>query len=200
VILLPIWDRRGVVGVLQRAEQAEVTYPEQGETRSERLPIGYHHDRRELGLGQGDRAWERACDAIRRWEAHRSSGFVITPAGVAIEAGATVVASRPVGPIILAIPCRIIYRTDEPNEFGFAYGTLPGHPERGEEAFHVRRGPDGSVTAQIVAFSRPDDLLTRIAAPVARRIQAVATSRYLAGIERYVRAGAEYWTGPGSLA
>jgi uncharacterized protein (UPF0548 family) len=143
-----------------------------------------------LDLGNGDTAWERGCDAIRQWEAHRSAGFSITPAGAAIEAGATLVASRPVGPVILAIPCRIVYRTDEPNQFGFAYGTLPGHPERGEEAFHVRRGPDDSVAAQIVAFSRPDDLPTRIAAPLARRIQSMATSRYLAGIERYVKAGA----------
>jgi uncharacterized protein (UPF0548 family) len=55
---------------------------------------------------------------------------------------------------ILAIPCRIVYCSDEPNRFGFAYGTLLGHPERGEEAFHVVRGPDDSVTAHIVAFSR----------------------------------------------
>jgi uncharacterized protein (UPF0548 family) len=190
VILLPIWDRRGLEGVLQRAETAEVTYPEQGETRSERLPSGYRHDRREIELGYGDAAWECARDAIRQWEAHRFAAFAVTPAGAAIEAGVTVVASRPVGLVILAIPCRIVYRTDEPNQFGFGYGTLPGHPERGEEAFHVLRGRDGSVTAQIVAFSRPDDWPTRIAAPVARRIQTLATSRYLAGIDRYVKAGA----------
>jgi uncharacterized protein (UPF0548 family) len=51
VILLAIWDRRGVERVLQRAEKAEVTYPEQGETRSEKLPSGHRHDRREIDLG-----------------------------------------------------------------------------------------------------------------------------------------------------
>jgi uncharacterized protein (UPF0548 family) len=190
VILVPTWDRRGVEEVLHRAEKAEVTYPEQGETRSDRLPGGYRHDRRQIELGHGDAAWARAREAIRQWEAHRSAGFAITPAGAAIEAGVTVVASRPVGIVILAIPCRIVYRTDEPNRFGFAYGTLPGHPERGEEAFHVLRRPDDSVSAQIVAFSRPDDWPTRIGAPVARRIQSMATSRYLTGIERYVKVGA----------
>lgn len=190
MILVPTWDRRGVEEVLQRAEKAEVTYPERGETRSERLPSGYHHDRREIQVGYGDAAWQRSRDAIRQWEAHRFAGFAVTPARAGIEAGVTVVASRPVGPVILAIPCRIVYSTDEPNRFGFAYGTLPGHPERGEEAFHVMRGPDDSVTAQIVAFSRPDDWPTRVAAPVARRIQSMATSRYLTGIERYVKTGA----------
>ncbi len=72
-----------------------------------------------------------------------------------LQPGVTVVATRLIGPMVLAIPCRIVYCTDEPNRFGFAYGTLPGHPERGEEAFHVLRGPENSMTGQIVAFSRP---------------------------------------------
>jgi uncharacterized protein (UPF0548 family) len=190
VILLPVWNRRGVEGVLDRAEAAAVTYPEQGETRSEQLPAGYQHDRHELGLGHGEGAWERAREAIRRWEAHRSAGFTITPTTAAIEPGTTIVASRSLGPVILAIPCRIVYRTHEPNRFGFAYGTLPGHPERGEEAFHVVRQSDSSVTAQIVAFSRPADIPTRLAAPIARRVQAMATKQYLEGIASYVRAGA----------
>lgn len=190
VILLPTWNRRGVEGVLERAERAEVTYPEQGETRSDELPDGYQHDRRELRLGHGDAAWERARKAIQRWEAHIFAGFSVTPTMARLEPGVTVIVSRVLGPMILAIPCRIVYCTDEPNRFGFAYGTLPGHPERGEEAFHVLRGSENSVTAQIVAFSRPDDMPTRLAGPVARRVQSIATSRYLKGIKTYVSTGA----------
>ena len=189
MILLPAWTRRGVEGVLERAERANVTYPEQGETRSEELPAGYEHDRRELTLGQGDGAWERAREAIQRWEAQRSAGFAITPTNASIEPGVTIVASRSFGILTLAIPCRIVYRTEEQDRFGFAYGTLPGHPERGEEAFHVIRRSDNSVVAQIIAFSRPADIPTRLAAPVARRVQRGAASRYLKGIESYVQAG-----------
>lgn len=190
MILFPTWSRRGVEGVLERAERAEVTYTEQCQTRSDELPDGYQHDRRELHVGQGDAAWGRAREAIRRWEAHRFAGFSVTPTMAALEPGVTVIASRVIGPMILAIPCRIVYCTDEPNRFGFAYGTLPGHPERGEEAFHVLRGHENSVTAQIVAFSRPDDRPTRLAAPIARRVQSMATSRYLKGIQTYVATGA----------
>jgi uncharacterized protein (UPF0548 family) len=35
------------------------------------------------------------------------------------------------GPI--RVPCRVVYVLDEPERRGFAYGTLPGHPESGEE-------------------------------------------------------------------
>lgn len=190
MILLPTWNRRGLEAALRRAESAEFTYTEQGETRADELASGYQHDRRQLDLGHGERVWERAQEAIRRWEAHRFAGFTVTPTMAKLEPGTTVIASRVIGPVILAIPCRIVYCTDETERFGFAYGTLPGHPERGEEAFHVLRGPEKSVTAQIVAFSRPDDLPTRLAAPVARRVQSMATSRYLKGIETYVNASA----------
>ncbi len=73
-----------------------------------------------------------------------------------------------------------------PSRFGFAYGTLPGHPESGEEAFHVVLETDGTVTAEMVAFSRPADLPTLAVAPLGQQIQKSATRRYLEGIKRYV--------------
>jgi uncharacterized protein (UPF0548 family) len=45
-------------------------------------------------------------------------------------------------------PCRVIYVVDQADQFGFAYGTLPGHPETGEVAFMVARTvPRGSIFA-----------------------------------------------------
>jgi hypothetical protein len=35
---------------------------------------------------------------------------------------------------------------------GLAYGTLPGHPERGEESFVIELLDDGQVRVHIVAF------------------------------------------------
>lgn len=76
------------------------------------------------------------------------------------------------------IPARVVYVVDEPDRRGFAYGTLPGHPERGEEAFVVERTADGSVWLVIRAFSRPANLFVWIAAPIARLLQAIYTGRY----------------------
>ncbi|MGN6324645.1 DUF1990 family protein [Pseudolysinimonas sp.] len=77
-----------------------------------------------------------------------------------------------------AIPARVVYVVDEPGRRGFAYGTLPGHPERGEEAFIVERLADDSVWLVIRAFSRPAGLLVWLGAPVARLLQAIYTARY----------------------
>jgi len=107
---------------------------------------------------------------------HRRSGLVVAVEGPAAE-GRTVVLGLGVG-LKLLIPCRVVYVVDEPTRRGFAYGTLPDHPEQGEEAFVVTQDDDGSVWFEIKAFSRPGALLVRWAGPVGRAIQSLATTRY----------------------
>ena len=78
----------------------------------------------------------------------------------------------------LAIPCRVIYVIDEPNRKGFAYGTLPGHPECGEESFIVDHTDDGSVWLTIRSFSRPSSWQWWLAYPLLLLAQALFTRRY----------------------
>jgi uncharacterized protein (UPF0548 family) len=75
---------------------------------------------------------------------------------------------------------------DSPGQWGFAYGTLPGHPEQGEESFVVTMAPDQSVRFTIASVSRPGDPLVRLAGPLARGIQFLATKGYLRALRRYV--------------
>jgi uncharacterized protein (UPF0548 family) len=76
------------------------------------------------------------------------------------------------------IPARVVYVIDEPDRKGFAYGTLPGHPERGEESFVVERRADESVWLTIRAFSRPANRFFWAAYPALRLLQALFTERY----------------------
>jgi uncharacterized protein (UPF0548 family) len=76
------------------------------------------------------------------------------------------------------IPARVVYVIDEPDRKGFAYGTLPGHPERGEEAFVVERRADDSVWLVIRAFSRPSNAFFWVTYPALRMMQAIFTARY----------------------
>jgi uncharacterized protein (UPF0548 family) len=59
----------------------------------------------------------------------------------------------------------------EVRRFGFAYGTLPDHIERGEERFLIERQPDDSVWYDILAFSQPRHPLVRAGFLYARRLQ-----------------------------
>jgi uncharacterized protein (UPF0548 family) len=81
------------------------------------------------------------------------------------------------------VTCRVVAIVDEPDRFGFAYGTLSVHPERGEEAFVVTRA-DGSLRFDVIAVSAHANLLTRLMAPIADRLQASASGRYLRAMEQ----------------
>lgn len=152
------------------------------------LPSGYHHVRATRALGQGDQAWARACDGVRTWQMHRGQGFRVVPARPPIAPGTEVAVDAPLaGPVHVIATCRIVATADEPDRFGFAYGTLPIHPASGEEAFVVERAATGEVTATIVAFSRPRHPLMRLGGPIARWQQRRATEGYLAALERHVR-------------
>jgi uncharacterized protein (UPF0548 family) len=83
----------------------------------------------------------------------------------------------------------VVWTVDESDRFGFGYGTLPGHPECGEEAFVVNRHHDGRITFDITAVSKPRHPLVRLGAPVARIMQMRATRNYLAGMQRWMSGG-----------
>ena len=56
--------------------------------------------------------------------------------------------------------------------FGFGYGTLPGHAERGEERFSVEwYREDGCVYYDVFAFSCPKHPLAWFGYPFARALQ-----------------------------
>lgn len=155
-----------------------LTYPEVGATAGE-LPTGYHHVRRSALLGQGTKDFTRAAEALMTWEMHRKAGLSVEAATRPVELGGDVRLTWSVGPARVAIPCRVVRVVDEANIRGFAYGTLPGHPEQGEESFMVRLDHAGAVTLEIVAFSRPGRWWSRLGAPVARAVQRRVTDRYL---------------------
>jgi uncharacterized protein (UPF0548 family) len=92
-----------------------------------------------------------------------------------IRAGAVVAVVARIFGVWWLNACRIVYEVNEDGpirRFGFAYGTLPGRAERGEERFVVEwdRGT-GDVWYDVLAFSRPNILLARIAHPLTRRTQ-----------------------------
>jgi len=169
---------------LERCASASVTYDEVGATRNETLPDGYAHDSYRVDLGLD--AFERGVDGLRAWQAHVGAGVAVWPADAAIIVGTDVVVTAKVGPAYALAPCRIVYVVDEPDRFGFGYGTLPGHPERGEEAFMIERGEDDHTTFSIVAFSKPAALLARLGKPVARSVQRRTTRAYLDALHNFV--------------
>ena len=158
------------------AAQADLdfSYPEVGATRAE-LPQGYFVDHNRVQLGLGKECFDRAVAAIRRWKQFDLGWVEAVPADTPIALNAAVgVLARHFGFWSLNV-CRIVYLIDEHGpieKFGFAYGTLASHVERGEERFQIEwHRDDDSVWYDILAFSRPNQYLIKLGQPIARTLQ-----------------------------
>ena len=165
----------------------QLTYTDVGASLAGLQPQGFRHDRYEILLGRGTDTFQRAVGGLRSWKAHAAPGVRVFPHEEVIAAGVTVVVTLGTRFLALAAPCRIVGVVDEQAQWGFAYGTLPGHPEEGEEAFVVAISPDETVHFEIVAFSWPADPLARLSGPFGRGIQKGGTNGYLWALRRFVR-------------
>jgi uncharacterized protein (UPF0548 family) len=179
-------DRDELRKYLASRLDAPLSYPEVGASLGQR-PDGYHHDTDVLTLGTGAAAFVRAVQGLREWQAHRGAHVIVFPADAPLAVGTTVALALPLIAVHALAACRIVAVIEEPDRFGFAYGTVEGHPEQGEEAFVIERDAD-SVRFRVSAFSRPADSLARVGAPVTRIIQRRVTRAYLTGLRAFVQA------------
>ena len=166
-------------------DQAEVlaresfTYEPVGATRGSTYPPEFHHLSMQAEIGCGEEAFAHATETLLTWRMHAGAGLRVAASSERVREGAVVRCG--LGP--LRIPCRVIWVLDEPDARGFGYGTLPGHPESGEESFVVSREGD-AVRLTVMAYSRPAVLLTRLAGPAGRWGQQLMIRRYAAALRR----------------
>lgn len=152
----------------------DLTYVEVGATAREPLPAGYHHLRETRSLGVVD--LDEVSEILFSWRVQERAGVRRVAGPDRVAPGVDVTFRS----LMQTIPCRVVEVIDEPDRRGFAYGTLPGHPETGEERFMAERDPaTGVVTATITAFSKPATWVTKLGGPVARLVQRLMTKRYL---------------------
>ncbi len=175
---------RALPAELRRAAPAALTYPDVGATAGD-LPTGYQHLRHRLLLGHGSAVLDRAEVALLQWEAQSGAGLIVEADGP-VEPDRTVVLGLG-RPLSLVIPCRVVWTLHTERRRGFAYGTLPGHPESGEECFLLDHGANDEVWLTIAAFTRPGDALVRAFGPVGPTIQRFYVRRYATAIRRSVR-------------
>lgn len=182
------------------AEQASLpyTYAAVGATAGT-PPTGFVVDRTRIELGAGEGVFLAAKSALQHWGQFQLGWVCAWSPDTPIEAGRVVaIMGRAVGCWWLNA-CRIIYTIDGNKDrkvaglgdaagaaaatskaansnpttsYGFAYGTLPGHVECGEERFLIEWNHETDrVDYDILAFSKPNHPLTRLGYPFVRRSQ-----------------------------
>lgn len=164
----------------------DLTYPEVGATEHDELPAGYHHFRMSIDLGHGDVLMVRAAEAVMTFGVQRGAGLRPVTSSPRAAVGVLVIGRVGLGPLALSIPCSVVWAVDERRRAGFGYGTLPGHPERGEEAFVVSHDADDVVRFHVRSFSAPGRWFTRAAGPLLHVATDAAARRYITAMRRLV--------------
>lgn len=161
---------------LARLTDLGLSYPEIGATGTS-LPDGYTHIGRNTVIGEGLGAFRAAGECLMTWGMHRAAGLHVEATAPRASPGVNVLVR--LGPTFLPIdaPCRVLHTVDQPDRIGFTYGTLDGHPERGEESFSILLDGD-DVRFVVIAFSRPATLVSRLAGPLGRVAQGKILDRY----------------------
>ena len=157
-------------------------------------PPGYPVNHRRGCLGKGLGTYARAVEALRGWKMYETGWTKLCWPDAPIEEGTVVgILGRHFGVWSLN-DCRIVYTIEEQNprlrRYGFAFGTLPGHVERGEERFTVEwRAADDSVSYEVFAFARPAYPLAKAGPPFVRLIQRRFAADSLQAIAAAVEGG-----------
>jgi uncharacterized protein (UPF0548 family) len=171
----------------ERAAAGALNYPGIGGTENGTVPAGYPRVLERILIGNGMGVYQRVAAGILSWELQRRAGLRVRADSPVAVPGARVVSGFGAGPFRLNAPCQVVWVREPaptdgvPQSAGFGYGTLPGHPARGEESFEVEITGRGEVFLRIQAFSKPANWFYAAGGLVTRAAQRYVTSRYIEG-------------------
>lgn len=160
---------------LEKQRRESPTYAEVGLSKSaDKAPRGYRLDHYRSQLGEGEEVYAHAVKALYDWTMYRGRSTEIHPPDEPVARGATIaILAHHLGFWSLN-SARIVYKLDEltpVRRCGFALGTLSEHAAKGEERYTVELHGDGSVWFEVLAYSRPNNVLAWLGYPFTRRVQ-----------------------------
>lgn len=157
--------------LVSQADQS-FTYQDVGATiEGKNLPAGFVVDHTRALLGNGPEVFNAAKLFLQAWRQYDFHWLEAWPGDTPLEKGKDISTVAHVVGLWSVNVCRIVEVFDEPNRFGYIYGTLPEHAECGEERFLIELNETGEVWFDILAFSRPQQWLARLGYPMVRRVQ-----------------------------
>lgn len=179
------------------------TYPDTGSTErpypapmTDRWPAGYRLVLRkeELAVPDPSAGFLRLAEGLLDWDLHRGAGLHVRRGTPRAAPGVEMASGVGLWRVRYYAPCRVLWATEAAlddggapvrgQRAGFGYGTLPGHPECGEEGFYAELDEENRLFFRVAAYSRPANRLIAAADPVNVRVQAFYTNRYFSSAYR----------------
>eukprot|EP01114_Cavostelium_apophysatum_P014721 TRINITY_DN3884_c0_g1_i2.p1 TRINITY_DN3884_c0_g1~~TRINITY_DN3884_c0_g1_i2.p1 ORF type:complete len:233 (-),score=27.01 TRINITY_DN3884_c0_g1_i2:24-722(-) len=157
-------------------------------TRDERFKL-FDIDQHRIKLGSGEQVFRKAVEGLRSWKQFSLDWVELHHPDTPIAVGSNVAIFARTAGVWTASACRIVYVVDDISNdplasqmamqpasnvkrYGFAYGSLDKHVEKGEERFLIEWNTvTNDVTFDILAFSQPGAWFTKLGYPVARWVQ-----------------------------
>lgn len=138
-------------------------------------PPRYNLDHNRIKLGTGAQVFAQAVGALQHWQMFNLGWVRVWQGDLPLEIGAcAIIIARHFG-FYSVNACRLVYVIDEDapiKKYGFAYGTLAAHMERGEERFTIEwNREDDFVWYDLLAFSQPRHWLAKLGYPMSRHLQ-----------------------------
>jgi uncharacterized protein (UPF0548 family) len=163
-----------IKGFLEQQKVLPFSYAEVGASKDS-IPGNYPVNHHRVQIGSGADVFARAKTAVQSWTMYNLGWTRLYPPETPIAVGEVVAVIVNHQFCWSLNPCRIVYVLEEERaieRFGFAFGTLPGHSETGEERFTVEWRPDdNTVWYELLAFARPQHILAKIGSPFVRIVQ-----------------------------
>jgi uncharacterized protein (UPF0548 family) len=136
------------------------------------VPKGFVRDHTRSEIGCGTAAFEAGKAALHNWQQFDLGWVRVANPEAHIEAEEIVAVEVHALGLWSVNYSRILYVIDEPDRFGFGYGTTALHAERGEERFLLEFYPvSGAVYFDLLAVSQPAHWLAWLAYPFTRSRQ-----------------------------
>ena len=155
---------------IQKQATLDYTYSPLFGTKLKNEIEHYDNDSLSTVIGKGTVDFELAKSAVRAWTMFPDWTKIIKE-NTPIEVNETVAMYAKFFGLWWRNACKIVYVTDNKTEFGFAYGTLPGHIESGEELFLISINEKEEVIYTIKAFSKPRHIFAKIGYYMIRYLQ-----------------------------
>eukprot|EP01117_Protostelium_nocturnum_P014271 TRINITY_DN5425_c0_g1_i1.p1 TRINITY_DN5425_c0_g1~~TRINITY_DN5425_c0_g1_i1.p1 ORF type:complete len:218 (+),score=80.49 TRINITY_DN5425_c0_g1_i1:170-823(+) len=152
----------------------------------------FNVDSHRIALGKGEEIFERAKLGLKGWKQFELGWVHLYYPDSPLQPGTDVCILAKSGAWNLSC-CRVIYVFDEEipesnlKRFGFAYGTLEQHVEKGEGRFTIEYNVNNQlVTFEILSYASHNTWFTRIVSPVARYIQDLFAKESLKALKDWV--------------
>lgn len=185
-------DGTAARSLVERSRGASLTYEPVGISLGWRpVPDGFRDVTYSRQLGSGEEVYRKVGYALMHWEINSKAGFQVQAQHEQVRLGERVGVVLPMlGVLGVSAICEVVAIVAEGDVTGFAYGSLPGHPQCGEESHLLEHRADDSVWLTIRIVSKPAVWFTKVSGPVGRAVQKRAGKRYLDAAAWYAAAPA----------